>query len=46
MDEMIKQTINARKNAIFDTYAVDKKTKEKIEDLFKRIEELGKKLMI
>ena len=43
MDEMIKQTINARKNAIYDTYDVDIKTKEKIEELFKRIEELGKK---
>ena len=24
MDEMIKQTIHARKNAIYDTYDVDK----------------------
>ena len=44
MDTMIKQTIDARKSSIYNTFEIDdRKIKEKIETLFKEIEELGKK---
>lgn len=44
MDKVIKQTIDARKNAIYSSYKVsDKKMNEKIDDLFKRINEFGEK---
>lgn len=42
MDTIVKQTIDARKDAIFNSYEVtDKKMLEKIDDLFKRINEFG-----
>ncbi len=42
MDKIVKQTIDARKNAIFSSYNVtDKAILKRIEDLFKRINEFG-----
>ena len=44
MDKVIKQTIDARKQAIFNSYEVtDKKMLSKIEDLFKKINDFGEK---
>ena len=44
MDNIIKQSIEGRKNAIFSSYEVtDKVMIDKIDDLFKRINEFGEK---
>ena len=44
MNDIVKQTIEARKTAIYSTYEVDdRKIKEKIDKLFDKINELGKK---
>lgn len=44
MDNIIKQSIEGRKTAIFNSYNVtDKKMIAKIDDLFKRINEFGEK---
>lgn len=42
MDEYVKQSIDARKNAIFAAYKVDDAMNKKIESLFAEIEKLGK----
>lgn len=42
MDEYTKQSIDARKQAIFAAYDVDAAGKKKVESLFKEIEALGK----
>jgi len=42
MDEYVKQSIDARKNAIFVAYKVDDAMNKKIETLFSEIEKLGK----
>lgn len=41
MDEYVKMSIDSRKQAIFSSYTVPDKLKQKIEDLFKEIEKLG-----
>ena len=44
MVEVIKQSIEARKNAIFSSYNVeDKKMLDKIDNLFKKINDFGEK---
>lgn len=44
MDNIIRNSIDARKNAIFNSYNVtDKKMLDKIDDLFKRIDDFGEK---
>ena len=44
MDNIIKQSIDGRKNAIFSSYNVtDQKMIKKIDDLFNRINEFGEK---
>ena len=44
MNEIVKQSIEGRKNAIFNSYDVsDKVLIDKIEDLFKRVMEFGEK---
>ena len=44
MDNIIKQSIEGRKNAIFSSYEVtDKVMIDKIDDLFKRINDFGEK---
>ncbi len=44
MNELIKNSIDARKNAIYNAYEInDDKEKDKINDLFNRIEEFAKK---
>ena len=44
MEEIVKNSIEARKSAIFNSYNItDKKMLDKIEDLFKRINEFGEK---
>lgn len=44
MNEVVKQSIEGRKNAIFSGYNVtDKKILDNIEDLFRRINEFGEK---
>ncbi|MBR2658393.1 hypothetical protein IKD57_00655 [Candidatus Saccharibacteria bacterium] len=42
MDKYVKQSIDARKNAIFAAYNVDDAMNKKIEALFSEIEKLGK----
>ncbi len=42
MDEYVKQSIDARKNAIFAAYNVDDAINKRIEALFAEIEKLGK----
>ena len=42
MDQNVKTSIDARKNAITSTYALDGELKTKFDELFKKIEELGK----
>ena len=43
MDEMIKNSIEGRRNAFVSTYEIkDNKLKKKIDDLFQKIEEFGK----
>ena len=41
MDEYVKSSIDSRKQAIFSSYKVPEKMKQKIDDLFKEIEKLG-----
>ena len=41
MDEYVKMSIDSRKQAIFSSYDVPEKMKQKIEELFKEIEKLG-----
>lgn len=43
MDAYIKQSIDSRKQAIFNTYDVDAGGKKKIDSLFSEIEKLGNK---
>ena len=44
MEEIVKNSIEARKNAIFNSYNVtDKKMLDKIDNLFNRINEFGDK---
>ena len=43
MDEYIKQSIKARKDAIYTTYKVSQDDEKKINTLFREIEELGNK---
>ena len=44
MDSIVKNSIDTRKSAIFNSYNVtDKKMLDKIEDLFRRINEFGEK---
>jgi hypothetical protein len=43
MDEYVKQSIDARKNAIFNTYEVNADGKKKVDELFSEIEKLGAK---
>ena len=44
MNDMVRNAIDARKDAIFNAYDVkDKAILEKVEKLFKKIEELGEK---
>lgn len=43
MDEYVKQSIDARKNAFSASYEIDATTQNKIDTLFKDIEALGKK---
>ena len=43
MDEYIKQSIKARKDAIYNTYKVSPEKAQKIDALFKDIEKLGAK---
>ena len=44
MDNIIKQSIEGRKNAIFNSYEVtDKVMINKIDDLFNRINDFGEK---
>lgn len=44
MNDLVKTSIEGRKNAIFSTYNITEQSiKDKIEDLFKRINELGEK---
>lgn len=43
MDEYIKQSIKARKDAIYNTYKVSPEKEQKIDALFKDIEKLGAK---
>ncbi len=43
MDEYIKQSINARKNAFSASFAVSAKMQKKIDELFAEIEKLGLK---
>lgn len=42
MDQNIKTSIDARKNAITSTYTLEGELKTKFDELFKKIEELGK----
>jgi len=43
MNEMVKNSIDARKNAIYNTYEItDDKLKKEIDELFDRIYEFGK----
>ncbi|MBR3177543.1 hypothetical protein IKF27_01915 [Candidatus Saccharibacteria bacterium] len=42
MDQNVKTSIDARENAITSTYALDGELKIKFDELFKKIEELGK----
>lgn len=43
MDEYIRQSIKARKDAIYNTYKVSPEKEQKIDALFKDIEKLGAK---
>ncbi|MBQ6510356.1 hypothetical protein IJI94_00055 [Candidatus Saccharibacteria bacterium] len=43
MDKYVKQSIDSRKDAIFNFYEVEAGGKKKIDSLFSEIEELGKK---
>ena len=43
MDQYIEQSIKARKDAIKNAYKVSPKAQEKVDALFKEIEDLGKK---
>ena len=43
MDETIKQSIKARKDALFANFNVSAETQEKINALFEKIEKLGEK---
>ena len=44
MESVIKQVIDARKNAIFSSYNItDKNMLDKIDNLFNRINEFGEK---
>lgn len=43
MDQYIKQSIDSRKQAIFNTYDVNADGKKKIDSLFSEIEKLGNK---
>ena len=42
MDENVKTSIEARKTAITNTYELDGELKKKFDELFQKIEELGK----
>lgn len=42
MNEFVKQSIDARKSAIFNAYEVGSAEKKKVDTLFEKIEELGK----
>lgn len=41
MDETVKMSIDGRKNAIYNSYELNDKQKQEVEDLFTRIEKLG-----
>ena len=41
MDETIKLSIDGRKNAIYNSYELNDKQKQEVEDLFTRMEKLG-----
>ena len=43
MNNMVEETINAKKNSILDNFQIDDiNTRNKVEELFSRIQELGK----
>lgn len=42
MDQYVKVSIDSRRDTIFNSFNVNDKFKKKIDDLFKKIEELGK----
>ena len=44
MNELVKKSVDARKEAVYNAYEItDEETKAKVEDFFKRLEEFASK---